>query len=140
MEGVSEKVEGEISNLEQMAMEIENKQIEIQVVEGLKIGNQALEQLNSILSIEQIEEILEETKEGIEKQNVKSIFEINISSIILIFQEIDARLHAFNIEFNESDLEDELEQMFKPVTEEENEQVELPNVPQEERKSIKSKL
>ena len=85
MEGVSEKVEGEISNLEQMAMEIENKQIEIQVVEGLKIGNQALEQLNSILSIEQIEEILEETKEGIEKQNVKSIFEINISSIILIF-------------------------------------------------------
>ena len=85
MEGVSAKVEGEISNLEQMAMEIENKQIEIQVVEGLKIGNQALEQLNSILSIEQIEEILEETKEGIEKQNVKSIFEINISSIILIF-------------------------------------------------------
>lgn len=30
--------------------------------------------------------------------------------------------------------------MFKPVSEEENEQVELPNVPQEERKSIKSKL
>lgn len=79
MEGVLDRVEGEISNLEQMAMEIENKQIEIQVIEGLRIGNQALEQLNSILSIEQIEEILEETKEGIEKQNVKLIFEINIS-------------------------------------------------------------
>ena len=72
MEGVLDRVEGEISNLEQMAMEIE-------VIEGLRIGNQALEQLNSILSIEQIEEILEETKEGIEKQNVKLIFEINIS-------------------------------------------------------------
>lgn len=78
MEGVLENVEGKISNLEQMTIEIENKQIEVQVFEGLKIGNQALEQLNSILSIEQIEEILEETKEGIEKQKVKLIFEINI--------------------------------------------------------------
>ena len=78
MEGVLENVEGKISNLEQMTIEIENKQIEVQVFEGLKIGNQALEKLNSILSIEQIEEILEETKEGIEKQKVKLIFEINI--------------------------------------------------------------
>ena len=45
--------------------------IQADVVNGLKKGNEALKQLHSILSIDQIESILEETQEGIEKQRVK---------------------------------------------------------------------
>ena len=45
-------------------------QIEVQVVEGLEAGNKALKELNKISSIERIETILEETREGVEKQRV----------------------------------------------------------------------
>lgn len=41
-----------------------------QVIEGLKVGNVALKKANELLNIEQIEQILDETKEGIDKQKV----------------------------------------------------------------------
>lgn len=40
------------------------------MVEGLKIGNEALKKINEVLNIDDIEKMLEETKEGIEKQQV----------------------------------------------------------------------
>ena len=44
--------------------------IQYQVVEGLKVGNTALKKINDMMNIDDIEKILEETKEGIEKQQV----------------------------------------------------------------------
>lgn len=41
-----------------------------QVVEGLKVGNTALKKINDMMNIDDIEQILEETKEGIAKQQV----------------------------------------------------------------------
>lgn len=40
----------------------------LQVIDGLKIGNDALKKVNEVLSIDEIEKILDETREGIEKQ------------------------------------------------------------------------
>ena len=40
------------------------------VMEGLKVGNEALKAVNGILSVEEIEKIMDETKEGVEKQKV----------------------------------------------------------------------
>lgn len=40
----------------------------MQVVDGLKVGNDALKHLNDALNISDIEKILDETREGIEKQ------------------------------------------------------------------------
>lgn len=40
------------------------------MVEGLQIGNTALKKINEILDVANIEQILDETREGIEKQNV----------------------------------------------------------------------
>lgn len=40
----------------------------LQVLDGLKTGNDALKKVHDILSIDEIEKILDETKEGIEKQ------------------------------------------------------------------------
>lgn len=42
-------------------------------MQGLKIGNEALKKVNDALNIEDIESILDETREGIQKQNV-SVF------------------------------------------------------------------
>lgn len=51
-----------------MTHDIEFVQIEIQVVNGLKKGNEALKKLNDALNIDDIERILDETREGIDKQ------------------------------------------------------------------------
>lgn len=40
----------------------------LQVIDGLKTGNDALKKVHDILSIDEIEKILDETREGIEKQ------------------------------------------------------------------------
>uniref|UniRef100_A0A3Q2PEZ4 Charged multivesicular body protein 6 n=1 Tax=Fundulus heteroclitus TaxID=8078 RepID=A0A3Q2PEZ4_FUNHE len=63
-----EKTEGQISNLEHMVQDIEFMQIEMKVVEGLKIGNECLKSMHEIMSIEDVEKILDETQESIEYQ------------------------------------------------------------------------
>lgn len=40
----------------------------MQVLEGLKTGNAALKKVHDILNIDEIEKIMDETREGIEKQ------------------------------------------------------------------------
>lgn len=44
----------------------------LQVVDSLKVGNEALKQVNEMLSIEDVERILDETQEAAEKQRVSS--------------------------------------------------------------------
>uniref|UniRef100_A0A3B5LQ64 Charged multivesicular body protein 6a n=1 Tax=Xiphophorus couchianus TaxID=32473 RepID=A0A3B5LQ64_9TELE len=63
-----EKTESQISNLELMVQDIEFMQIEVKVVEGLKIGNECLKNMHEIMSIEDVEKILDETQESIEYQ------------------------------------------------------------------------
>uniref|UniRef100_A0A3P9N5I4 Charged multivesicular body protein 6 n=1 Tax=Poecilia reticulata TaxID=8081 RepID=A0A3P9N5I4_POERE len=63
-----EKTESQISNLERMVQDIEFMQIEVKVVEGLKIGNECLKSMHEIMSIEDVEKILDETQESIEYQ------------------------------------------------------------------------
>lgn len=57
-----------LDKLEQMVADIEFAQIEVELVDGLKVGNDALKELNQLLSIESIELILEETQESAAKQ------------------------------------------------------------------------
>ncbi|XP_072377599.1 charged multivesicular body protein 6-A-like [Diabrotica undecimpunctata] len=63
------KLDVQLDNLDKMASDIEFAQLETQVVSGLKAGNEALKQINDSLKIEDIERILDETREGIDKQN-----------------------------------------------------------------------
>lgn len=42
----------------------------LQVTDSLKVGNESLKQINAMLDIEDIERILDETKEAAEKQEV----------------------------------------------------------------------
>ncbi|KAI1301732.1 Charged multivesicular body protein 6 [Halotydeus destructor] len=111
METTLDRAAGQLENLEKMTQDIEFAQIEVEVVKGLQTGNEALKQLHALMSIDSIEAILDETREGVEKQ-----------------REIDELLgNTFTAE-DESDLLAELEELTEGLAEE----VKLPEVPVEE--------
>lgn len=57
-----------LDKLEQMVSDIEFATIQVELVDGLKIGNDALKEINQLLSVESIESILGETQEAAAKQ------------------------------------------------------------------------
>ncbi|RVE69596.1 hypothetical protein OJAV_G00079420 [Oryzias javanicus] len=63
-----EKTETQISNMEHMVQDIEFLQIEMNVIEGLRVGNECLKNMQQLMSIEEVEKILDETQEAIEYQ------------------------------------------------------------------------
>uniref|UniRef100_A0A098LX24 Charged multivesicular body protein 6-like protein n=1 Tax=Hypsiglena sp. JMG-2014 TaxID=1550645 RepID=A0A098LX24_9SAUR len=67
-EQLLDKTENQISNLERMVYDIEFTQIELKVIEGLKIGNECLNKMHQVMSIEEVERIMDETQEAVEYQ------------------------------------------------------------------------
>ncbi|XP_045448891.1 charged multivesicular body protein 6-A [Melitaea cinxia] len=67
-ENLLQNADIQLEKLEQLTHDLEFTQIEVQVIDGLKTGNAALKKVHDILNIDEIEKILDETKEGIEKQ------------------------------------------------------------------------
>lgn len=103
-EQVLSRADGQLENLERMVHDLEFAQIEMKVVDGLRIGNTTLKQLHDLLSIDEIEKIMDETREGIEKQ--REIDEILLSTLTeednIDENEIEAELDALlETEFNE---------------------------------------
>ncbi|XP_026866579.2 charged multivesicular body protein 6 [Electrophorus electricus] len=74
-----DKTETQISNLERMVQDLEYAQIEMKVLEGLKIGSDCLTKMHEVLSIEEVERIMEETQEAVEYQ--KQIDEMLVGSL-----------------------------------------------------------
>ncbi|XP_037791614.1 charged multivesicular body protein 6-A-like [Penaeus monodon] len=117
------KTDGTLENIEKMIQDIEFAQIEMKVVDSLKVGNEALKQINEMLSIEDVERILDETQEAAEKQ-----------------REIDALLSGGILtDEDESAVEEELDALIAAAVEKqlpeapsaaENPEVELPDVPE----------
>ncbi|XP_009885134.1 PREDICTED: charged multivesicular body protein 6 [Charadrius vociferus] len=106
-EQLLDKTENQISNLERMVQDIEFTQIEMKVIEGLKIGNECLNKMHQVMSIEEVERIIGETQDAVEYQ--RQIDEILAGSL------------------TEEDEEAILEEL-NAITQE---QVELPEVPSE---------
>ncbi|XP_028027163.1 charged multivesicular body protein 6-A [Bombyx mandarina] len=67
-ENLLHNTDTQLEKLEQLTHDLEFAQIEIQVLDGLKTGNVALKKVHDILNIDEIEKIMEETREGIDKQ------------------------------------------------------------------------
>ncbi|XP_058808291.1 charged multivesicular body protein 6 [Phymastichus coffea] len=113
------KTDGQLENLERMVHDIEFAQVETKVVDGLKVGNEALKKLHALLSIDDIEKVMDETKEGVEKQ-----------------QEINALLYGELTEVDEDDVEAELNALITEDAElktpEITTDVPLPDVPEHE--------
>ncbi|XP_071443473.1 charged multivesicular body protein 6-A-like [Hetaerina americana] len=102
------KTDGLLNNLENMVQDLEFSQVEMQVLDGLKAGNEALKKVHEILSVDDVERILEETREGVEKQ-----------------REIDELLSGALTAEDEEDVMNEL----REITQSEEEIEKLPDVP-----------
>lgn len=100
----------QLENLEKLASDLEFAQVEMKVLDGLKQGNAALKKVHDMLSIDEVERIMDETREGIEKQ-----------------QEIDAILTDVLTTQDEEDVLAELDAL-----EAEEQNVQLPEVPSDE--------
>lgn len=120
-EQVLSRADGQLENLERMVHDLEFAQIEMKVVDGLRIGNTTLKQLHDLLSIDEIEKIMDETKEGIEKQ--RELDEI-LSSTLAAEDNID-----------ESEIETELDALLETEINEKAPEVPknviLPDVPKD---------
>ncbi|KAF3422880.1 hypothetical protein E2986_01528 [Frieseomelitta varia] len=116
-EQILSKTDGQLENLELMVHDLEFAQVELKVVDGLKVGNAALKKLNDLLSIDEIEKVMDETREGIEKQ-----------------QEINEILSGELTERDENEVEAELDALLAAEVEEEvpevPEDIILPDVPE----------
>lgn len=117
-EQILSKTDGQLDNLERMVHDLEFAEVEIRVLDGLKLGNTALKKLNEVLSIEDIEKVMDETREGVEKQN-----EINDILVGTLTDE------------DEADAEAELDALLaldaKETISEVPEDVQLPDVPED---------
>ncbi|KAG5279776.1 hypothetical protein AALO_G00081460 [Alosa alosa] len=99
-----DKTENQIGNLERMVQDIEFAQIEMKVIEGLKTGNECLKKMHEVMSIEEVERILDETQEGIEYQ--KQIDELLAGSLTqedeeAVLQELEAITQGEEVELPE---------------------------------------
>ena len=70
LESLLEKTDQQLENLQQMVDNIEFTQIEMKVVEGLKTGNECLQQMHKIMSLDDVEQVMADTQEAIEYQRV----------------------------------------------------------------------
>lgn len=68
MEEILNRTDKQLETLEQLVIDIEYTQIEVSVVEGLKVGSEALKQLNSLMDIDDIQKMMEDNEEAAEKQ------------------------------------------------------------------------
>jgi charged multivesicular body protein 6 len=100
---------GELLNLEGQIVSIENAQIQKNVYEALKQGNDFLKSMNQQLTLQDVDKLMEETAEAIEYQ-----------------QEVGRALAQQGIEENDEDLLQQLDQL----DEKEALDYEIPAVPQ----------
>ncbi|VDO42055.1 unnamed protein product [Haemonchus placei] len=67
-ENVIERTLKQLDNIDRMVHDLEFADIQQRVVEGLRQGNDALKKMNAIFDIDEIEKLMEETKEAAEYQ------------------------------------------------------------------------
>ena len=67
-EGLLEKTDSQLDQLERLVHDIEFAQVQKQVLDGLKNGNVALEKANAMFSVDEIEDIFADTQEAVDRQ------------------------------------------------------------------------
>lgn len=108
----------ELEALEKLTSDLEFSQVQQQVLDGLQVGNEALKKIHEILTIDEVERIMDETREGIEKQ-----------------QEIDALISTGALTAEDEDsVAAELEELVASTLPAIDEDIDekLPNVPTED--------
>ncbi|XP_057311079.1 charged multivesicular body protein 6-A-like [Hydractinia symbiolongicarpus] len=114
-ENLLKKTDDSLEAIDKLIHEVEFAQVEMKVVEGLKQGNEALKKLHEVMTLEDVEKIMDDTKEAVEYQN-----------------EIDALIGGGLTDEDEEDILAELEELTKDV--------ELPSVPEHELTNVDDQL
>lgn len=113
MEDVLSRTDKQLETLEQLVVDLEYTQIEVSVVEGLKVGTEALKQLNSLMNIDDIQQMMYDNEEAAAKQ-----------------REISDILQRSSERYDEDDLLKELDSyIVQPEAASEDILVEAPEVP-----------
>ena len=115
----------ELEALEKLTSDLEFAQVQQQILDGLQVGNEALKKIHEILTIDEVERIMDETREGIEKQ-----------------QEIDAIISTGALSAEDEDsVAAELEELVASTLPAIDEDIDekLPSVPTEEPEIEKKK-
>ncbi|CAP25673.1 Protein CBR-VPS-20 [Caenorhabditis briggsae] len=99
-----------LSKIEQMVTDLEFAEVQQRVTEGLRQGNEALKRMNQLFDIDEIDKIMEETKEAAE-------YQAEISNML------SGQLSNADV----SDVENELEELLAAQV-----PVDLPEVPDHE--------
>lgn len=74
-------IDNQLLNLQALVSDIEFAQHQVEVVQGLKAGNEALKKLNEMMPIEQVQAIMDETAESIQYQDeINQILSQGLSS------------------------------------------------------------
>ncbi|KAK5970037.1 Charged multivesicular body protein 6 [Trichostrongylus colubriformis] len=110
-ENVIERTLKQLDNIDRMVHDLEFADIQQRVVEGLRQGNDALKKMNAIFDIDEIEKLMEETKEAAEYQE-------EISALLT------GQLSSTDVEEAEHELEQLLASQINDVV--------LPDVPAHE--------
>lgn len=80
----------QLENLEKLTSDLEFASVEQRVLDGLKTGNEALKKVHEILTVDEIERVLDETNEGIEKQReIDAILNSNANATLTAEDEED---------------------------------------------------
>lgn len=119
MEDVITRTDKQLETLEHLVADLEYTQIEVSVVEGLRVGTEALKQLNSLMNVDDIQQMMEDNEEAAAKQ-----------------REISEILQRSSERFDEQDLLQELDSyIVKPdaaAVGEDDVLAEAPDVPAHE--------
>ena len=110
-EQLTDRTTTQLDNIERMVHDLEFAQVEMKVLDGLKAGNESLKKMHQMISLEEVEKILDETKEAVEYQ-----------------QEIDRLVSGSLSDMDMTEIESELDQILEDLVEE---QPNLPEVPTE---------
>lgn len=76
LENLIHKTSIQLSNIEQLVNDIEFAQIEVEVLDGLKCGNKALQDIQKVMSLDDAERIMSEAQDAVEYQRVSCSIEI----------------------------------------------------------------
>lgn len=117
-EKLLQTTDGQLENLEKLTADLEFAKIEQQVLNGLQVGNAALKRIHEVLPIEEVERIMDETKEGIERQ-----------------REIDEAINQTLTQEDEDDVLAELDALIgadEKAADKDAAPIDLPEVPSEE--------
>lgn len=64
------KTDAQLQTLQELVSSIEFTQIQATVMKGLEMGNEVLKQLHKEVSLEKVEKLMDQTREGVEYQRV----------------------------------------------------------------------